>query len=127
MKSSSASAHSRLLTPVRFSVQVLLLLALLAGAVLIGAALRGNMTARDVGTLFFWFGVGVLTLGIFSIGGTRGTARGFAAQMAQTLDADTPGDRSRRAGAEMVLQFAWPLRLVLAGGLAMVIGTLLGA
>ncbi|MEZ4581874.1 MAG: hypothetical protein R3A10_09590 [Caldilineaceae bacterium] len=102
-----------------------MLLALLAGAVLIGAALRGNMTARDVGTLFFWCGVGVLTLGIFSIGGTR-ARRGFAAQMAQTLDADTPGERSRRAGGDgAAICLAAAARA--GGGLAMVIGTLLGA
>ncbi|MCB9161940.1 MAG: hypothetical protein H6644_19185 [Caldilineaceae bacterium] len=127
MKSSPASTPAHLLNPLTFILQILLLLAalaLVAGAV---AALRGDATVPAYGALLFWCGIGALVLGIFSIGGTRGTARGFSAQMAQTLDADTPGARSRRAGAEMVLQFAWPLRLILAGGLAMVIGTLLGA
>ncbi|MCB0069930.1 MAG: hypothetical protein KDE20_00670 [Caldilineaceae bacterium] len=127
MKSSPALTHSQPLNPLAVILHVLLLLAVLAIVAGTVVFLRGDATVHAYGSLLFWCGIGTLVLGIFSIGGTRGTARGFSAQMAQTLDADTPGARSRRAGAEMVLQFAWPLRLILAGGLAMVIGTLLGA
>jgi hypothetical protein len=127
MKSSSASANPQFPAVAKVSLQILLLLGVLVALAVVVAALGGGATARDVGTTLFWCGLGVLAVGIFSIGGTRATARGFSAQMAQTLDADTTGARARRAGAEMVLQFAWPLRLVVAGGLAVAIGALLGA
>lgn len=109
------------------AAQILGALLVITGLATIWAALFNSLTPRAIGTAVFWLGMLVLVFGIFSMGGTRATARSFSAQFAQTLDADTPGDRARRAGAEMVLQFAWPLRLILAGGLAMVIGTLLGA
>lgn len=127
MKSSSTSANPHFSDVVKVSLQILLLLGVLLALAVAFAALGGSATAQDIGRILFWGGLGVLAIGIFSVGGTRGTARGFSAQMAQTLDADTPGARSRRAGAEMVLQFAWPLRLIVAGGLAVVIGVLLGA
>lgn len=127
MKSSSASAHPQFPALVKISTQTLLLLAALVLVALAVAALWGDTTAKGIGAILFWSGMGALAVGLFSVGGTRATARSFSAQMAQTLDADTPGVRSRRAGAEMVLQFAWPLRLIIAGGLAVVIGVLLGA
>lgn len=115
------------MSAIAWLLAILALLAFIGGVAVLFAMLFGpSLTQERVGTAVFWLGMLVLVFGIFSMGGTRDSARSFSAQFAQTLDADTPGNRARRAGAEMVLQFAWPLRFMLAGGLAMLIGTLLG-
>lgn len=103
MKSSSASANPQFSGAVKVSMQILLLLGVLLVMAFVVASLGGDASARDVGTTLFWCGLGVLAVGIFSIGGTHATERGFSAQMAQTLDADTTGARARRAGAKLVL------------------------
>jgi len=84
--------------------------------------LGGWNTAENIGQWLFWAGLFTLAFGIFSIGGTRQSAHAYSELFARSMGHNDARHRAEVMHREISLQFAFPLRFIAAGLLAIAIG-----
>ena len=106
----------------RAVVHILIILLAIFAIVFLLTWLGGWNTAENIGRWLFWAGLFVLSFGIFSIGGTRQSAHAYSDLFARSMGHDDARHRAEVMHREISLQFAFPLRFVAAGLLAMAIG-----